>query len=146
MADVENGGVGSTPATATGPTKSNKKLKKVWAHTPMEIFSGALATVSVGTSVTAIVMAYSPIVLTAGILSSVVGPYAYYQQTKLTDIIALKETHGKDGCCVIVLVLDMKYMISNFCSYHNIICSLCFHTIYSSSFHNTLCRGCKARS
>lgn len=93
MADVENGGGGSTPATSTGPTKSNKKLKKVWAHTPMEIFSGALATVSVGTSVTAIVMAYSPIVLTAGILSSVVGPYAYYQQTKLTDIIALKETH-----------------------------------------------------
>ena len=105
MADVENGGVGSTPATATGPTKSNKKLKKVWAHTPMEIFSGALATVSVGTSVTAIVMAYSPIVLTAGILSSVVGPYAYYQQTKLTDIIALKETHGKDGCCGIVVLM-----------------------------------------
>jgi hypothetical protein len=26
-------------------------------------------------------------------LSSVIGPYAYYQQTKLTDIIALKETH-----------------------------------------------------
>ena len=70
----------------------------------MEIFSGALATVSVGTSVTAIVMAYSPIVLTAGILSSVVGPYAYYQQTKLTDIIALKETHGKNSICGIVLV------------------------------------------
>lgn len=59
----------------------------------MEILSGALATVSIGTSVTAMVMVPQTIVFIAGALSSVVGPYAYYQQTKLTDIIALKETH-----------------------------------------------------
>merc|ERR1711862_204543 len=35
----------------------------------------------------------SGIVYVAGALSSVIGPYSYYQQTKLTDIIALKETH-----------------------------------------------------
>ena len=32
-------------------------------------------------------------VIAAGICGSVVAPYAYYQQTKLTDIIALKQTH-----------------------------------------------------
>jgi len=86
---MEEGGI---PSQSSSP-KKGKKLKKVWAHTPMEIFSGAVAVVSVGTSVTAIVMNPGTIVYIAGALSSVIGPYAYYQQTKLTDIIALKETH-----------------------------------------------------
>lgn len=86
MADVENGG-------ASAPRKRNKKLKKVWSHTPLEILSGTVAAVAVGTSVTAMVLVGSPIVYIAGALSSVIGPYSYYQQTKLTDILALKETH-----------------------------------------------------
>ena len=59
----------------------------------MEILSGGAAVVSVGTSVTAMVMNFSTVVVVSGALTSVIGPYAYYQQTKLTDIIALKETH-----------------------------------------------------
>ena len=59
----------------------------------MEILSGGAAVVSVGTSVTAMVMNLSTVVVVSGALTSVIGPYAYYQQTKLTDIIALKETH-----------------------------------------------------
>ena len=93
MADetaMEEGGIPS--ASASSPTKS-KKLKKVSSHTPMEILSGSVAVVSIGTSVTAMVMNPGTIVYLAGALSSVIGPYAYYQQTKLTDIIALKETH-----------------------------------------------------
>ncbi len=93
MADeaaMEEGGIPS--ASASSPKKS-KKLKKVVAHTPMEILSGSVAVVSIGTSVTAMVMNPGTIVYLAGALSSVIGPYAYYQQTKLTDIIALKETH-----------------------------------------------------
>jgi len=89
MADEESG----VPAGSGSPKKS-KKLKKVSAHTPMEILSGCVAAVSVATSVTAMVMTgFSTIVIISGALSSVIGPYAYYQQTKLTDIIALKETH-----------------------------------------------------
>jgi cell division protein FtsB len=69
-------------------------MKMVKANTPMEIFAGCVAAVSIGTSVTAMIFnAGSAMVYVAGALSSVIGPYAYYQQTKLTDIIALKETH-----------------------------------------------------
>lgn len=93
MSDVENGVGGSSPSGGGASRRSNKKLKKIWSHTPMEILSGTVAGLAIGTSVTAMVMAGSTIVYIAGGLSSVVGPYAYYQQTKLTDIIALKETH-----------------------------------------------------
>lgn len=89
--DIEGGNASGT-ATNTSTTKS-KKLKKIWSHTPMEILSGGVAAVAVGTSVTAMVLTQSGIVYVAGALSSVIGPYSYYQQTKLTDILALKETH-----------------------------------------------------
>lgn len=59
----------------------------------MEILSGSIALVAVGTSVAACVLNPLTPVFVAGTLSSIIGPYAYYQQTKLTDIIALKETH-----------------------------------------------------
>ena len=86
MPDIENGG-------ASPSRKKGKRLKKIWSHTPLEILSGTVAAVAVGTSVTAMVLVGSPIVYIAGALSSVIGPYSYYQQTKLTDILALKETH-----------------------------------------------------
>ena len=59
----------------------------------MEMLAGGAAVVAVGTSVTAMVLNPFTPVFVAGTLSSIIGPYAYYQQTKLTDIIALKETH-----------------------------------------------------
>mmetsp|Transcript_34101 Transcript_34101/g.55678 ORF Transcript_34101/g.55678 Transcript_34101/m.55678 type:complete len:246 (+) Transcript_34101:203-940(+) len=86
---IEEGGAPSGSSSA----RKSKRLDKVWAHTPMEILSGGAAVVSVGTSVTAMVLNPFTPVFVAGALSSVIGPYAYYQQTKLTDIIALKETH-----------------------------------------------------
>lgn len=78
--------------SAISSAKKSEKMK-VWSHTPMEVLSGSIAAVSVGTSVTAMIMNPMTPVFVAGVLSSVIGPYAYYQQTKLTDIIALKETH-----------------------------------------------------
>lgn len=84
-ATVEEGGIAAQ--------SESKKLKKVKKHTPMEILSGGVAVVSVGTSIAAMVVNPFAPVFVAGALSSVIGPYAYYQQTKLTDIIALKETH-----------------------------------------------------
>lgn len=86
---MEEGGIPA--ASPSGSEK--KKLKKIASHTPMEILSGAVAAVSVATSVTAMILNPITPVFVAGALSSVIGPYAYYQQTKLTDIIALKETH-----------------------------------------------------
>eukprot|EP01083_Nonionella_stella_P044868 120707_1 len=93
MVDVEGGTVPAATGSSGAPTKSNKKLKKIWSHTPSEIFHGLLSTVTVGSSITGMVLAPSRMVIFAGICGSVVAPYAYYQQTKLTDIIALKETH-----------------------------------------------------
>jgi len=93
MADVEGGTPAATTGSSAAPIKSSKKLKKIWSHTPSEIMHGAFSTITVGTSVTAMVMAPSSMVIAAGICGSVVAPYAYYQQTKLTDIIALKQTH-----------------------------------------------------
>lgn len=89
VAAMEEGGLGSA---RTGPTKS-KQLRKVMSHTPMELVSGTVALIAVGTSVTAMILNPMTPVFVAGALSSVIGPYAYYQQTKLTDILALKETH-----------------------------------------------------
>jgi cell division protein FtsB len=85
--DIESG------AAAEGGTAEKQKLKKVAKNTPMEMLSAGVAAVSVGTSITAMVLNPALPVYVAGALSSVIGPYAYYQQTKLTDIIALKETH-----------------------------------------------------
>jgi hypothetical protein len=86
---------GAMPSRSSNPSKSRKsKMKMIKANTPMEIFAGCVAAVSIGTSVTAMVFnGGTALVYVAGGLSSVIGPYAYYQQTKLTDIIALKETH-----------------------------------------------------
>lgn len=87
---MEEGGI---PASSDSKSKKSKNLKKVSSHTPMEILSGGVAAISVATSIAAMVVNPFTPVFIAGGLSSVIGPYAYYQQTKLTDIIALKETH-----------------------------------------------------
>jgi len=87
-AALEEGRISSGSSRA----KKSTKLQKV-KTTPMEILAGGAAVVAVGTSVTAMVLNPFTPVFVAGTLSSIIGPYAYYQQTKLTDIIALKETH-----------------------------------------------------
>lgn len=82
------------PENSSPPQKrSNKKLSKIKSQTPMEILSGSVAAISIAISITAMAMSPSSIVIIAGLASSAIGPYAYYQQKKLTDIIALKETY-----------------------------------------------------
>merc|ERR1711862_1047356 len=88
------GGNASGTETNTSTTKSKTKLKKISSHTPMEILSGAFVVAAVGTSVPAMILTkFTTIVWVSGLFSIVLWGYAYYQQTKLTDIIALKETH-----------------------------------------------------
>jgi len=89
--DVEAGGfvqmeLPEAPAEREG-------LKPIAETTPVERATGVVAGAAVGTSVAAMIFEQSPIVIVAGVLSSALGPYAYYQQTRLTDIAALKETH-----------------------------------------------------
>jgi len=70
----------------------SKPLSAIAETTVMEKFAAFVAFISVGTSLAAMIVFRGPIVLTAGVLSILVGPYAYWQQTQLTDIKALKET------------------------------------------------------
>ncbi len=74
-------------------TRSSKNLKKIKSQTPMEILSGGIAAISMAVSITAMAMSPSSIVIVAGLASGALGPYAYYQQKKLTDIVALKQTY-----------------------------------------------------
>ncbi|KAL7506759.1 hypothetical protein ACHAXN_007959 [Cyclotella atomus] len=78
-------------SSGSDPKRSSGKLKDVAAHTPIEIFHGIIAFCAVGSSITAMILNWSTLTLIAGAACSFFGPYAYYQQTKLTDIIALKE-------------------------------------------------------
>uniref|UniRef100_A0A7S2WN88 Uncharacterized protein n=1 Tax=Eucampia antarctica TaxID=49252 RepID=A0A7S2WN88_9STRA len=86
--DVENQESSNVPEH-----KDKGALKPISETTPKERVAGIVACTAVGTSALAMVMSQGPLVLGAGILSCGIGPYAYYQQTKLTDIAALKETH-----------------------------------------------------
>jgi hypothetical protein len=71
------------------------KLGKVKNSTIAEKAATATAMGAVGTSVAAMIMEGNPLIYVAGGLSSAIAPYSVYQQTKLTDIAALKETHEK---------------------------------------------------
>jgi uncharacterized protein YukE len=94
--DVETGqassaGVNLPPDPATG----KGFLKPIPETTTTERLAGGAAGVAVITALIAMILEGGIIVVVAGILSVVVGPYAYYQQTMLTDIKALQETEAK---------------------------------------------------
>ena len=67
-------------------------LKPLPETTLLERVAGLVAVVAVGTALAAAIMEQTIIVIVGAILSSVIGPYCYYQQTKLTDIRTLQET------------------------------------------------------
>jgi cell division protein FtsB len=71
--------------------KGSNRLKDISSHTPMELFSGFIALCAVGSSITAMILNWSTLTLITSAASSFFGTYAYHQQTKLTDIVALKE-------------------------------------------------------
>lgn len=80
-------------STSGGGADGGSALRPIGSHTPMEILAGGIAGASVGTSVAAMIIQPVNIVFAAGGLSCVIGPYAYWQQRRLTDVIALQETH-----------------------------------------------------
>ncbi|ACI65340.1 predicted protein [Phaeodactylum tricornutum CCAP 1055/1] len=96
MGDVETGqgGVGGPLNLPPNPETGKGFLKPIPETTPMEKTMGIVGGACVVTALAAMIVEQSTIVILGGILSSIVGPYAYWQQTRLTDIKALKETHA----------------------------------------------------
>lgn len=83
-------------AIASSPPKGGKDgepLRPIAGNTPMELFAGGIAGLSVSSAVAAMVLNPGNIVFAAGGLSCAIGPYAYWQQRRLTDVVALQETH-----------------------------------------------------
>ena len=89
--DIE-AGVTSSPNLPPEPEIGKGFLKPVPETTPVERATGGVAAVAVLLALIAMIVEGSTFVILAGILSVLVGPYAYYQQTLLTDIRTLKET------------------------------------------------------
>ena len=88
MEDVEGGAGGLLP-----PEPELKgALKPIADTTPIERLMMVVAGLAVATSLAAIIVEGSAVVILAGILSMAMGPFAYIQQTRLTDIKTLKET------------------------------------------------------
>lgn len=83
--DIEEGGL--------PPDPTPRKLADIKETTLMEKVMGGIGVCAVGAGITAMVIEQSAIVITAGIITAATGPYAYWQQTRLTDVAALKETH-----------------------------------------------------
>lgn len=94
-ADIETGNAAILEAAGVHlPPEPELKgpLKPVAETTPVERAAGVVAGLAIVTSLIAIIVEHSTVVILAGLLSSMMGPYAYYQQTRLTDIATLKET------------------------------------------------------
>lgn len=68
-------------------------MKPIQETTPLERLMMVVAAGAVGTSLGAIILVGGYVVIIAGVLSCAMGPFAYYQQTQLTDVKTLQETH-----------------------------------------------------
>lgn len=94
-ADIETGNLEVESNLPPEPEIGKGFLKPIPETTPLERVAGGAAVMSVGTALAAMILEGSAVVLIGGILSAVVGPYAYWQQVQLTDIKALQETQQK---------------------------------------------------
>jgi glutaredoxin 2 len=85
----------TNPNNNTNATNDNVGkgfLKPLPETTLLERGAGIVAVVSVGTAVAAMIIEQTLLVYIGAIFSCMIGPYCYYQQTKLTDIRSLQET------------------------------------------------------
>lgn len=119
--DIETGKSGATAAGTAAPLEielppdpeTGKILKPLPETTLMERVAGGVALVAVVTALAAMIVEQSIVVIIGGILSAVVGPYAYYQQVQLTDIKALQETHAVIKAEVDKLSTENKRLAKN---------------------------------
>mmetsp|Transcript_39841 Transcript_39841/g.84916 ORF Transcript_39841/g.84916 Transcript_39841/m.84916 type:complete len:263 (-) Transcript_39841:311-1099(-) len=93
---ASSGSEGSFSVTKKGKDATGsdgEPLRPIAGNTPMEMFAGGIAAASVASSAAAMILQPVNIVFAAGGLSCAIGPYAYWQQRRLTDVVALQETH-----------------------------------------------------
>ena len=86
-ADAENQNQTIEDPVEKGP------LKPIAETTVTERIVSIFSFITVGTALFAMILNQSFFVLVAGACACLVGPFVYYQQTKITDVNALKETH-----------------------------------------------------
>jgi len=79
MSDVEGGTANVSPNLPPEPDVGKGFLKPIPETTPVERVAGGLAVASVVTAFVAMIVEGSAIVTIGGILSILIGPYAYYQ-------------------------------------------------------------------
>lgn len=102
-ADVEQG---KPPAESEKPKKKKKARKKdsfsaqkskrlghIPEHTFMERISALLAGLSVGSALLALFLARGMWTTPSAMLACILSPYCYWQQTRITDIKGVEETH-----------------------------------------------------
>uniref|UniRef100_A0A7S0C303 Uncharacterized protein n=1 Tax=Proboscia inermis TaxID=420281 RepID=A0A7S0C303_9STRA len=105
--DVEAGaGAGASGVPEDPPPREG--LAMISESTPMERATTGLAGIAVATAAASCILVGGTVVYAASALSGLIAPYAAYQQTKLTDIAALKETHEKVQAEVDRLELENK--------------------------------------
>lgn len=92
MTDIESNSIAASAVLPPEPTTGQGFLKPIQETTPLERLAGLVAGAAVVTALAAMIIEQSAVVIVGGILSAIVGPYAYWQQTRLTDIKALQDT------------------------------------------------------
>jgi cell division protein FtsB len=120
-ADVETGasGGGGGGISSAGnplppePIIGQGFLKPIPETTPLERVAAGVALGAVVTAVVAVIVEQSLLVIISGVLSSIVGPYCYYQQTRLTDIRTLQETKKAITAEVDRLETENKRLVKN---------------------------------
>jgi hypothetical protein len=111
--DAETGTLTCSPNLPPEPEIGKGFLKPIPETTPLERAAGGVAGAAVITALAAIIVEQSLIVILGGILSCIVGPYCYYQQTRLTDIRALQETKDAITHEVDRLTEENKRLVQN---------------------------------
>ncbi len=86
-ADAENQNQAIEDTVEKGP------LKPISETTVTERIVSIFSFITVGTALLAMILNQTIFVLGAGACACLVGPLVYYQQTKITDVKALRETH-----------------------------------------------------
>jgi len=96
MMDIEAGEHGTHYVElpfSDNPVDNDETLDDIPPWSFAEIAISGLATVTVGVSIAAMVIAYNPLVIIASVFGLLVPPFTALQEQKMTDIKAMEETN-----------------------------------------------------
>jgi hypothetical protein len=92
--DIETG-IKEKRQPLTNPEDDDKILNELEEWTPIEKSVAIFASISVVSSIISLVISLNPISKCTAILGILIPPYCLYQERKITDIKALKETNQR---------------------------------------------------